>query len=148
MQEGQLLLCSFSSVDIGFPSTFADTLISLEVCRRIYHCKIQVKGLERLLGQTPWFFFYFHIRWLALKAGNTFDSQNSSFFFALGSRFLDPSRFIHFVPSHRGKPKKYATWPLPAEALGLTHMCSLIRICTDCVPVTDAFKKPLINCRH
>ena len=42
----QLLLCSFSSVDIGFctiPS--ADASISLEVCRRIYHCKIQVKGV-------------------------------------------------------------------------------------------------------
>ena len=60
MQEGQLWLCSFSSVDIGFRSiTFADALMSLEVGRRIYHYKIPVKGEERLLGQAPCFFFFF-----------------------------------------------------------------------------------------
>ena len=46
MQEGQLLLDSFASVDIDFHLiTFADAFISLEVYRRmIYHCKIPVKG--------------------------------------------------------------------------------------------------------
>ena len=59
MQEGQLLLCSFSGVDIGFRSiTFADALISLEY---IYHFKIPVKRWEGLLGQIQWFFFSFFI---------------------------------------------------------------------------------------
>ena len=37
MQEGQLLLSTFSNVDIGFYSiTFADTLISLENIRGMF----------------------------------------------------------------------------------------------------------------
>ena len=60
MEEGQLLLCSFSSVDIGFRSkTFAVALNSLEVCIRIYQCKIRVRDRNDYYDKYLFFFFFF-----------------------------------------------------------------------------------------